>query len=77
MSKSKPVLPPSALYVEYVLSIRDGSVSRQTLLDETGLNESTLREALRTLRDRERIRRISGSLDAREAYYVLSHENNQ
>lgn len=63
-------LPPSALYVEYVLEAH-GPLSRQRLLTETGLPERTLRFALRRLREADRVMVTSLPGDARQHLYTL------
>lgn len=47
-------LPPSCRFVLDVLA-REGELTRQELLDETTLPESTLDDALRTLENRDRV----------------------
>lgn len=51
MQENLDDLPPSCRYVLNVLE-REGKLTRQELLEETSLPESTLDDALRTLEDR-------------------------
>lgn len=64
-------LPPSALYVEYVLEDQESCLSRESLLAETGLHERTLRNALKRLRETDRVMVIQVPGDARRHLYTL------
>jgi DNA-binding MarR family transcriptional regulator len=55
-------LPPSAKYVHHVVD-EDGPITRQALLEETWLAESTVDDALRTLENRHLIHRARKSDD--------------
>lgn len=63
-------LPPSALFVAYVLD-EQGSLSRASLLAETGLHERTLRSALERLRETDRVKVTSVPGDARQHMYTF------
>ena len=58
-------LPPSAKYVHYVLE-EDAPLTREELLDETGLCERTLDRALDRLQDGNYIRSDRDNSDLRQ-----------
>lgn len=63
---------PSRKFVAYVIEQHDGPISRQQLLDETGLPETTLKYALMDLRHAGYIdtRPVPG--DARQRQYSVA-----
>ncbi|WP_324757055.1 helix-turn-helix domain-containing protein [Haloarcula montana] len=58
-------LPPSAKYVYDVVD-RDGPLSRQELQERTGLPETTLDDAVKTLENRDYLLRTRDSEDLRQ-----------
>ena len=66
-------LPPSAKYVAYVLKA-DGPLSRADLVDETELPEPTVKDALQTLLDRDRVAKTRDIGDLRKVQYEYHPE---
>ena len=65
MTDHEPYLPPSALYVEDVVE-RLGPITRQEILEETGIPERTLDDALDRLENCGRVHRTRKSDNLRQ-----------
>lgn len=64
-------LPPSCRYVLDVIE-REGDLSRQELIEETGLHERTVDRALERLAERGKIRETRDSGDLRQKVVIMT-----